>query len=142
MRVNAALKLKGARVGRPGLLILLVVQMVVWQATAHPDDLAKASQNPIGDIVSLPVEVWHYDGMPEGTDANVFLLKPVYPVSVGSLDLVNRAIVPYVDLNGPDRDADFGPVEIPEDAGREGWGNIQYQAFFRKVLSNGASRRR
>ena len=130
MNVNKDVKLKDACVRLFRLLTLLIVQLVLLQAAAQADDLAKASQNPIGDIVSLPVEVWHYDGMPEGTDANLFLLKPVYPVSVGSLNLVNRAIVPYVDLNGPDQDVDLGPVEIPKDSGRDGWGNIQYQAFF------------
>ena len=103
---------------------------VLGQASAQADDLAKASQNPIGDMVSLPVEVWHHSGMPNGSDANLFLLKPVFPISVGDLNLINRLIVPYVDLNGPEKDVDFGPVEVPEDAGRDGWGNIQYQAFF------------
>ena len=114
-----------------GLFSLLTfIQVVLWQAVAQADDLAKTSQNPLGDVVSLPVEVWHHSGMPKGTDANVFLLKPVYPVSVGNLNLINRLIVPYVDLNGPEKNVDFGSVEIPEDAGRDGWGNIQYQAFF------------
>ena len=72
------------------------------------DDLAKASQNPIDDMVSLPVEVWHCGGMPEGVDANIFLLKPVYPASVGSLNLINRGIVPYLDLNRSPSHQDTG----------------------------------
>jgi hypothetical protein len=98
----------------------------------YAEDLAKASQNPIGNIVSLPVEVWHYDGMPAGTEANMVVAKPVYPLTVGSINIINRLIIPYIDLDGPDAGADFGKVEIPRghSGDRNGWGNFQYQAFF------------
>ena len=104
----------------------------IWVGAAHAEDLAKASQNPIGNIISLPLEVWHYDGMPAGTEANMFVAKPVYPLTVGSTNIINRLIIPYIDLDGPDAGADFGKVEIPRGSSvdRNGWGNYQYQAFF------------
>jgi hypothetical protein len=96
---------------------------------AQADDLAKTSQNPVANIISLRLEVWHYSGIPKGADAGLYILEPVYPVTVGSLNLINSLIVPSIDLDGPGIDVDLGSVEIPENPGRNGWGNIQYQAF-------------
>lgn len=104
---------------------------VLWSCQATADDLAKASQNPIGDMVSLPLEVWHYDGIPGGRSANTLIAKPVYPVSFGNLNLINRFVIPYIKLDGGDSDGDFGAIEIPgAPSDDNGFGNIQYQAFF------------
>ena len=111
---------------------LLAMLAGMGAGVTYAGDLAKASQNPIGNIVSLPLEVWHYDGMPAGTEANMFVAKPVYPVTVGSTNIISRLIIPYIDLDGPDAGADFGDAEIPRGSSgdRNGWGNFQYQAFF------------
>lgn len=46
------------------------------------DDPAKQSQNPVGNMISVPIEYWHYDGMPNDSGADVFIAKPVYPVNL------------------------------------------------------------
>jgi hypothetical protein len=80
---------------------LLAALALGGSGSALADDLAKASQNPVGDIMSLPIEVWHYGDMPGNSEATVLIAKPVYPVNFGKVNLVNRLIVPYawVDAN-------------------------------------------
>jgi hypothetical protein len=64
-----------------GLLIILVA------ATARADGeetLAKESQNPVANIISLPFENNLNFGVgPEDARVNTLNLKPVYPVQVG-----------------------------------------------------------
>ena len=110
---------------------LLCMIAVGWIGNAAADDLAKASQNPVGDIVSLPIEVWHYGNMPGNSSATALIVKPVYPVNLGELNLVNRLIIPYLGIDANLSRLDLGPSEIPiSDVNRDGFGNIQYQAFF------------
>jgi len=112
-------------------LHLLAALSVLWSCLTTADDLAKASQNPIGNMVSLPLEVWHYDGITGGRSANTLIAKPVYPVRVGNLNLINRFVIPYIGLDGGTSDGDFGSIEVPGlPTGDKGFGNIQYQAFF------------
>jgi hypothetical protein len=102
-----------------------------WASLSGADDLAKASQNPIGDMVSLPFELWHYDGMPGSSSATALMLKPVLPVNLGEANLINRLIVPYLGVDANLSELDLGANEVPPwDARRDGFGNIQYQAFF------------
>jgi len=112
-------------------LRLIAGLFVLWSCQTTAADLAKASQNPIGDMVSLPFEVWHYDGISDGRSANTLIAKPVYPVSLGNLNLINRFVIPYIRLDGGSSDGDFGAIEIPGlPTGDNGFGNVQYQAFF------------
>ena len=66
------------------------------------------------------------------------MVKPVYPVNVGKLNLINRLIVPVTYLDGQDieirvgdDDSDLGEhtITLSKDS-VFGPGNIQYQAFF------------
>jgi hypothetical protein len=94
------------------------------------DDLAKASQNPVGDIISLPIELWHYGDMPGDSDATLLIAKPVYPVNIGKVNLVNRLIVPYLWVDANLSRLDLGDTLVPlEDTDRNGVANIQYQGF-------------
>lgn len=95
------------------------------------DDLAKKSQNPVGDMISLPFEYWHYDGMPNDSSADAIIAKPVYPVNLGKYNLINRFIVPFLSVDANIEGSDLGNVVIPPTAvSEEGLGNIQYQGFF------------
>jgi len=110
---------------------VLIALTVAWAGISRADDLAKASQNPIGDMVSLPFELWHYDGMPGDSSANALMVKPVLPVNLGQVNLINRLIVPYVGVDANLSELDLGGNEVPaSDVRRDGFGNIQYQAFF------------
>ena len=65
-----------------------------WAQEPEEADLAKASQNPVANIISIPTEYWMYDA--EVGDANVLLAKSVVPTSLGNrFNLINRFIVPY-----------------------------------------------
>jgi hypothetical protein len=88
------------------VLLVAVLSLAVGTAMAEVDpeeaarqaELAKKSQNPVADIISIPFEFWHYDG--EYGEGFVGLLKPVYPTPVGSLNLINRFLLPYADVDG------------------------------------------
>jgi hypothetical protein len=113
------------------LLLVLTLSLAGWSQLAAAEDLAKASQNPVGDLVSVPFEVWQYEGMPGDSGATVGMLKPVLPVNLGQVNLVNRLIVPYVGIDANLSRLDLGATEVPpSDVRRDGFGNIQYQAFF------------
>lgn len=111
-------------------LIILVSGLTPATLLAQQEDLAKQSQNPVGNLISVPIEFWHYQAEGSDSSANSIIAKPVYPVNIGNLNLINRFIVPYIGL-----DANFSG-DIPEinlaGSGAEvsGLGNIQYTGFF------------
>ena len=72
-----------------------------WSGPGLADDLAKASQNPVGDLISVPFELSYFGDMPGDSSATLLLAKPVYPLNLGKINLVNRLIVPFawVDAN-------------------------------------------
>jgi hypothetical protein len=87
---------------------------------ASASSLAKATQNPIGDLKSLPFQLNFYSGGPL-EDRALFNLnfQPVIPVRVGDLNIIMRTIIPYLD--------------IPGGSGTQrtrGLGDIQQQVFF------------
>ncbi|MGB5163417.1 MAG: hypothetical protein WBP10_02135 [Thermoanaerobaculia bacterium] len=61
-------------------------------------DLAKASQNPVGNMISLPFQNNTSFGIgPEDAVSNVLNIQPVYPVGLGkNWNLINRGIVPVI----------------------------------------------
>jgi len=113
---------------------LITTVLIVFFATyVHADekeDLAKKSQNPVGNIISLPIEYWHYDGMANDSSANGLALKPVYPLGLGNVTLINRFIVPYLTIDANSGE-DLGNISIPPtNSKKSGLANIQYQALF------------
>ncbi len=113
--------------------LFLTTLSVYTSQTLASDELAKQSQNPVGDLVSLPFEFNHYDGI--GTDGeasmNALMIKPVYPVRIGNLNLINRTIIPIISLDANAGGYDFGSISPPANLDTErGLGNIQYQGFF------------
>ena len=69
-----------------------------WSQHAFADDLAKASQNPVGDLISVPFELSYFGDMPGESSAVLLLAKPVYPINLGG---VNRS-------GSPGGDGGFG----------------------------------
>jgi len=113
-----------------GLLFLLAISFHAGAETA--EDLAKQSQNPVGNMYSLPMEYWHHNGIGvEGEGAvNMLMVKPVVPVAFGKVNLINRFIIPYIGAD-PSNGGDFGNVIIKPSSTKEtGAGNFQYQAIF------------
>jgi len=98
-------------------------------------DLAKQSQNPIGNMISLPMQNNTYFGVgPAEEWANSFQFQPVYPMSFGKVNLINRAIIPVNYLA-----AQEGTIPTSELVGNNivtfskesigGLSNITYQGF-------------
>ena len=85
-------------------------------------DLAKKSQNPLGDLISLPFEN-NFDVGFGPKDALIYTLnlKPVYPVDLGEdWLLVNRLTFPIVAQG----------ERFPGEGSEFGLGDSVYQAFF------------
>jgi hypothetical protein len=87
------------------------------QATA---DLAKKSQNPIANIISLPLQNnTSFNVGPNEATNNTLNIQPVLPFPVGKFNLINRFILP-VQWQG----------EVVDGIGTEsGLGDLTYQGF-------------
>jgi hypothetical protein len=84
--------------------------------------LAKQSQNPVGDLVSLPFQNNTIFGFGPGDDVkNVLNIQPVYPIHLSQKwNLINRVILPVV----------YQPELIPGQGSTSGLGDTSYTAFF------------
>jgi hypothetical protein len=110
--------------------VLMSTPALAQEAT-DPDEavrqaeLAKQSQNPVANMISVPLELWYSDG--ENGHAFTAITKPVIPASLGKINLINRFIVPFVSVDGamqPPNQAIDGPV-----VNASGLANITYQGF-------------
>lgn len=104
-----------------GLACLLISFTASFGYSASDEEIAKASQNPVADIVSLPLKnKFNFGAGDEDAFSYVLEAQPVYPISLSSLNLINRFIIPIVYQEAPyaGLDNEFG------------LGNITYQAFF------------
>jgi len=61
-------------------------------------DLAKASQNPVSSLISVPFENnYNVDAGPYDKAQNVINIKPVVPISLTKdWNLINRVILPVI----------------------------------------------
>lgn len=111
-------------------LAIAIGLVLAGSATVFADDLAKQSQNPVGNMISLPIEYWHYDGLPNDSTANIVVAKPVYPITLGKYNLINRFLVPYISVDANIGGNDLGHIGVPPtQVSKDGLGNIQYQGF-------------
>ena len=119
--------------------ILATFLLLALTQVSVADDLAKQSQNPLGTIISFPLENNFYTGIGP-SDASVYALnfKPVYPMKVGNWNLVNRFILPAIYSEGQDVpvapgievDTGYsGMIELVQGSAF-GLGDLTYQAFF------------
>lgn len=94
-------------------------------------DLRSAVQNPISSLISLPFKFTFDYGAPNG-EASFLNIQPVVPITVGDWNLVNRAIIPLIDIPGDVT----GIPEIPNPTsgnGATGLGDINYSLFLSPV---------
>lgn len=103
------------------VLVNCALMLVVVQVHANDtQELAKESQNPVGNIISLPFEYnYDFEVGPEEGDVQLLNVKPVYPFAIGKYNLINRFTVPL--SHQEERFAGEGS--------KSGLGNITYQAF-------------
>jgi hypothetical protein len=112
-------------------LILLLCPSTVLAAEEEEeggDNLRAAVQNPISSLISLPFKFNFDYGAPDG-EASFLNIQPVYPVTVGEWNLVNRLIAPIIDSPGNVAGTPPIPNPVPGD-GATGLGDINYSLFF------------
>ncbi|MHC5146268.1 MAG: neuromedin U [Planctomycetota bacterium] len=96
-------------------------------------ELAKATQNPIADLISLPFQ-WNvgFDTGPDNHTSSVLNIQPVIPLSLNNdWNLITRTIVPIINqppVGGLDRqewelgNTQFSGFFSPKDSGEWIWG--------------------
>jgi hypothetical protein len=102
------------------------------EATAQDaEDLAKAAQNPISDLISLPFQLnTNFDVGPLDKTQYVLNIQPVYPLSLNDdWNLITRTILPVISQ----------PAFAQGQSRETGIGDIQFSAFFspKKATSSG-----
>ena len=110
------------------LIILFGTAALADEPAKAPDPkaLAKASQNPVASLISLPFENnATFNNGPDDVFVNILNIKPVIPMGITeNWNLINRAIVPLVYQD----DGFKGPQG--QDLGNQfGLGDIVYQGF-------------
>ncbi|MDX2512595.1 MAG: hypothetical protein QNK25_11150 [Desulfobacterales bacterium] len=120
-----AIKMKHQKKYWAGISLVWAILFLV--PTLHAEqsaaDLAQKAQNPVADMISLPLQYNTYlNTGPEGNRTqDVLLVQPVFPIGLNDdLNFIARPIVPILNqpgyLAGQDREY--------------GIGNIQFQGFF------------
>jgi len=94
--------------------------------------LAKAAQNPVANMISLPIQNNTSFGIgPNDRTQNVTNIQPVIPFNMGDFNIITRTIVPLIYQPYLDQDCggDYGLGDInttaflsPADAGELTWG--------------------
>ena len=115
-------------------VVLFSIGFMAFTTGARADDakpsqdqhaLAKASQNPVASLISVPFE--NNSTFNNGTEdvyVNILNIKPVIPMGITeNFNLINRAIIPVVYQED-------SPSGIPGDGSLFGLGDITYQGFF------------
>ena len=83
------------------LLMVTGLLTTTWAAEKGKNDtesLAKASQNPVASLISVPFENnTTFNNGTEDSVVDILNIKPVIPMSFGeNLNLINRIIVPVI----------------------------------------------
>jgi hypothetical protein len=122
MKTKANLNILCGRTIAAHLLILVATfsagPVVAEDATA----LAKAAQNPVADLISVPIQLnMNFGTGPEDDLQTVTNVQPVVPFSISEdWNLITRTIVPVISQ------PDFGVYSEREN----GIGDIQFSTFF------------
>jgi len=103
------------------MVTCIVLTLATIAIADAQEDLAKESQNPIGNIISLPFENNFDFGVgPEDAFVYSLSLKPVYPMTFGKVNLINRFILPVI----------YQEERFEGEGSEFGLGDLTYQAFF------------
>lgn len=99
-------------------------------AQSSDADLAKAAQNPVAAMISLPFQNNVLFGVgPDDDTANVLNIQPVIPFRIGNWNVINRTIAPMIYLP----DVTEGLPELPRgvnDGSTFGLGDINTSFYF------------
>lgn len=119
------------------LLGIIVFPSQLWAEGNGTEDLAKAAQNPVADLISLPFQNnTNFNFGPENKTQNIFNIQQVWPLSLTvEWNLIKRTIVPLINrielFPGDDRENGWGDGTCPaaadgheRQAGNRQWGNV------------------
>ena len=99
---------------------------------ADQSDLAKAAQNPIADLISLPFQNnTNFKVGPDERTQNILNIQPVYPVSLNDdWNVITRTILPVTFISEGEAigDAHFPPESKSDNL--VGLGDTTFTAFF------------
>jgi hypothetical protein len=114
---------------------LIAVAVLIPAGGLHADDsdLAKKTQNPVADLISLPLQNnTNFKIGPDDKTQNILNIQPVWPISLGDRwNLITRTILPVISQTGlfpnQDRtnglgDTTFTAFLSPKDSGKLVWG--------------------
>lgn len=89
-------------------------------AAQSDTELAKQTQNPVADLISVPFQNnTTFGNGPYDRAQNVLNIQPVIPIGAGEVNLINRTIVPLV----------WQPDGAHHSGGSFGLGDIQHTVF-------------
>jgi len=110
-------------------LALLFLSMPLWAADGETE-LAKQAQNPVADLISIPIQSnFNFD---YGTDRDksqvVTNIQPVIPISLNTdWNLITRTVLPVIYTESPAYQTGLGNVQFtgflsPANSGKFIWG--------------------
>lgn len=102
-----------------GIVVTMSVSGHAWGQSQA--DLAKAAQNPIANMISLPLQNnTSFDYGPQEGTLNVLNIQPVWPIDVNKdWNIITRTILPVVSQ----------PALTPNGDRENGFGNTTFSAF-------------
>jgi hypothetical protein len=116
------------------LTILIFTTCITYGQDASNSDLAKQAQNPVANLISLPLQNnTNFSIGPDDETQNILNIQPVWPVSINdNWNLITRTILPVVSqpniltggegrINGLG-DTTFTGFFSPKDSGKLIWG--------------------
>jgi hypothetical protein len=125
------------------LSLLLAAPTGSWadgEGSSSHGDLAKASQNPVAKLVSVPFENnATFNNGPQDAFVNILNVKPVFPMSLTqNWNLIHRVILPVIyqdeGFSGQWVKINVGHITFEKKVGKEGkvfgLGDTVYQGFF------------
>lgn len=100
--------------------VFSILFAVSVHAQTSESDLAKATQNPLAAMYSLPLQNnTTYGNAPHNRAQNILNIQPVIPISLGSkINLINRIIAPVITQ-----------PSVTENSSKTGLGDINYTAW-------------
>ena len=111
---------------RISLLLVILMLCSIGNAQEKTEqsatDLAKKTQNPVADLISLPFQYnTFFEAGPKAKTQNTLLIQPVIPLSLNdNWNFIARPIIPLIEQ----------PPLTATQHRNHGLGNIQFQGFF------------
>jgi hypothetical protein len=104
------------------LFVAMPAMSMAQEKQSGASDLAKAAQNPIAAMISLPFQNnTNFNVGPNDDTQNILNIQPVWPVDLNpEWNLITRTILPVISQ----------PEFVPGQDRTNGIGDIQFSAFF------------